>query len=89
MAHATRALYDRLIAERPEKLTPEQAAYRRSDKAGYNCSGCLHMYHGQVARRNVCEVVRPANDESIKPDWVCDFWTMTGARFPLFPRRGD
>jgi hypothetical protein len=75
--------YTALTRDRPSKFNQEEVNYREAEGEEH-CAGCLHFYIGKVAGRNVCEILRVQPEESIKPDWVCDFYTENGTEYPLF-----
>jgi len=72
---AGRELYDELMDDRPRKMTPEQAHYESAPEGQVQrCANCFHFYTRPLDNHHVCELVRPANDENIKPEWYCHFW---------------
>lgn len=77
--------YTRMLADRPPKFSAEQVNYRKG-KEPHDCDECVHFYQSEGARRSVCEIFRPEGDESVKPDWVCDWFSDDGVRFPLLPK---
>ena len=79
------ARYQRLLADRPGKLTASESGYTppARNQTDYFCDECLHFYTGKAARRTVCEIVRLQPERSIEPKAKCRFWTRTGEKFPL------
>jgi hypothetical protein len=90
MPAATKAEYERLLADRPRKFTGAEAGYVPAAKndGDYTCSDCLHFYTGKAAGRSVCEVVRLTPERSIEPKARCKFWTHAGLKFPLLRSDG-
>lgn len=84
MAEVTKDTYLRIIENRPFKLSPEEAGYEPAD-ADYRCRDCMHFFTRRVDGFNVCEIVRPDDDEveSIIPNYKCKFWTSDGEEHPL------
>ena len=78
--------YLKMLADRPPKFDAKQVEYRKSD-GDQDCGTCVHFYQSEAADRSVCEIFRPDKDESVKPDWTCDFWTSDGVRFPLLDKK--
>ena len=86
MSTATKADYDKLMADRPEKMDEAESGYRvgEGNSNSPHCSGCIHLYQRKLDHYAVCEIVRPVKgDEEIGLDAVCDFWTKDGEKFPL------
>lgn len=75
-------MYDRIMADRPFKLNEEEVEYRDSTGEEH-CKDCLHFYTREVDQHHTCEIFRPKDDESVEPDYVCDFFTTNGDDFPL------
>jgi hypothetical protein len=84
---ATFEQYQEMIEDRPPKFQQDQVNYREAD-GEEQCSRCVHYFIGAVAGRNVCEILRTVPEESIEPDWVCDFVTADGETFPLLGKKG-
>lgn len=82
MATVTKSLYDRMIENRPLKFDAEEVSYREADEEE-RCGKCMHFYSRKVDGHNVCEIFRPKEDESVDPDYVCDFFSEDGEVFPL------
>lgn len=83
-SRATFPEYEEMVADRPEKFTAEEVNYRKATDPGSECEHCVHFFQ-QVAgeRRRTCEIFRPAGkDESVNPEWVCDFMTRDGKTYP-------
>ena len=76
----TKKHYDELAEV--EKFSPEDVNYRDSEDK-HQCRNCVHFLVRKVDQFGICEVVRPADDEPIDEDYVCDFWTRDGEKFPL------
>ena len=76
--------YRQLLKDRPAKFSESDVFYRRGE-GKERCRRCLHFFTG--ISRSVCEIFRPPNDESVKPEWVCDFFTKNGESFPLLEKR--
>ena len=77
--------YTALTRDHPPKFNEEEVNYREAE-GEEKCSGCLHFYTGEVAGRNVCEILRPEG-ESIEPDYVCRFTTTDGQTYPLLEKK--
>lgn len=80
----TQAQYDEMIDDRPYKILEASRVGYRKGEGEERCENCFHFFVGKVAGRNVCEIFRPKN-EDVNPDFVCDWWTEDGHRFPLRP----
>ena len=85
--------YRQLLKDRPAKFSESDVFYRRGE-GKERCRGCFHFFTNPESRssnpvRQVCEIFRPRNDESVKPEWVCDFWTKNGSDFPLLERKTE
>ena len=78
---ATLAQYKQLMDDRPVKFLPADVDFREDNLEGYPCAGCIHWYRGAVMEHDVCEVVRPPN-EQVPALYTCQFWTMNGSDFP-------
>jgi hypothetical protein len=76
--------YEALMADRPEKFDPEDVNYREADSR-QRCWNCLHFYMRRIDEFGVCEIMRPQDDGSVEPDYVCDYFTKDGETFPLLP----
>ena len=78
--------YDRLISDRPFKLSPEEVNYTKA-KGTERCEYCVHFYNRVVDDWKVCEILRDIKDDDneypIKPDFRCDFFTTDNETFPL------
>lgn len=76
----------RQLADRPVKFNERQVNYRAADPGSRRwCRTCEHFFKSKS--RSVCELFRPTGDTethtvSVRPDWVCDFWTGDGIRYP-------
>jgi hypothetical protein len=77
--------YQSLLEDRPEKFTPEDVEYRDSDLMTQRCVRCVHFFQRSVDQFSTCEIMRPEKDESVDPDYVCNFFTKNGEQFPLYP----
>lgn len=87
---ADKALYLRILDNRPLKLSPEEAEYRKASagekEGGALCANCWHFFTRDADDFHVCEVVRPPeeDEESIDPEYRCRFFTGdNGKTFPL------
>lgn len=76
--------YEKLVEERPRKWSAEQVNYRPGDGPEF-CKGCRHFYERRLDRFGVCEVFRSkeTDEEGVQPNFVCDWWTQDGRKFPL------
>jgi hypothetical protein len=80
--------YEQLLEDRPQKFTADQVNYREAE-GEEKCRRCIHFFtQGGGERRNVCEVFRPDN-EDVDPDFVCDFVTQDGKKYPLQKEEGE
>lgn len=73
------------LADRPKKFNERDVDYRRANGSNHRCLTCEHFFRSKS--RNVCELFRPTGDTetktvSVRGDWVCDFWTGDGIRYP-------
>lgn len=77
--------YERLIADRPYKFDDKQVNYR-DGKDKERCMRCVHFYVRKVDQHAVCEIFRndKVDENGIDPDYVCDFFTRDGEKFPLY-----
>jgi hypothetical protein len=82
---ATLSSYRHLLADRPDKFSAQEVAFTMPNRnnTDYYCKECRHWFDSPGAHRSVCEIYRPASDESVPPKGKCMFWTRTGERFPL------
>lgn len=93
MATVSKELYDRLIENRPFKLSAEEVNYRDATKhTKYSflqtddprCANCIHFYTREIDQHHTCELFRPEDDESVGEEYVCDFFSVDGKEFPLY-----
>ena len=83
------SLYRRLMDNRPLKFNEDEVNFRKSD-GDERCEGCVHYFTRGVDGYSVCEIYRSDTEErSIPPDYVCDFHTTDGEKFPLLDGDGD
>jgi hypothetical protein len=76
MATVSKESYLRLMENRPYKFDEEEVNYRESESyADDRCDTCLHFYERVLDKFHTCEIFRPSDDSTVKPDWLCDFWT--------------
>jgi hypothetical protein len=84
MATVSKESYLRLLENRPYKFDAEEVDYRDAIvDAKYDflqtdeprCETCVHFYTRKVDGHNTCEIFRPADDSSVEPEYLCDFWT--------------
>ena len=88
----TKADYDEMMADRPEKFSAEEVGYRKAPRGSeYRCENCLHFYSRQVDGFGVCEIFRsPQTDISgVDPKWLCDWWTKDGEDHPLVRKEDE
>lgn len=88
----TKADYDDMMADRPEKFTPEEVGYRKAPRGSeYRCENCMHFYMRQVDRFHTCEIFRsPEVDErGVDLKYLCDWWTKDGEDFPLVRKEAE
>jgi hypothetical protein len=81
-----RSEYDRIIADRPVKFTPEQVGYQAAQQGdGARCVGCWHFYRRATDAHAVCEIMRSEeiDEKGVNPMWQCRFFTFDGDHFPL------
>lgn len=84
MATATKAMYDRLMQDRPFKFSGIEVDYRDAEDEKH-CGDCVHFYERKIDSHHTCEIFRPDDDESVDPAYVCDFFSADGGIFPLLP----
>lgn len=84
MGEITKDTYDRLLENRPFKLSADEADYRKAE-GPEKCAGCIHLFERRADHFLVCEVVRPDEDgiEAIQPAYTCMFQTEDGQNYPL------
>ena len=74
------------LADRPWKFHEGEVDYRPANgRSKHRCATCEHFFRSKS--RAVCELFRPTGDTqtetvSVRGDWVCDFWTGDGIRYP-------
>lgn len=79
-----------LMKDRPDKFTPEDVDYRPAPEgSAIRCSACFHMYLRVIDNHSVCELIRSdqIDEEGIKPDYRCDFYTCDGDVTPLYEEK--
>jgi hypothetical protein len=84
----SKALYDRLIEDRPFKLAESEVNYRLA-QGEECCENCIHFYTRQVDKFHTCEIFRPKDERSVVPEYVCDFFSADGEEFPLLEPKTD
>lgn len=73
-----------LMEDRPRKLLPEQVGYAPAPQGSeMRCGSCFHMYRRMIDNFGVCELVRPENDEEIKPHYRCELYSIDGDVMPF------
>jgi hypothetical protein len=85
-AIATLKDYQQLMEDRPEKFTAEEVNYRAAD-SDHRCDTCMHFYTRYLDRHHTCEIFRPDDDASVRPEYTCSFQTPDGDQFPLLEAR--
>jgi hypothetical protein len=82
-SRATFKEYLALCEDRPEKFSAEEVNYRKCEDVGNECEHCFRFYQ-QVAgeKRTTCEIFRPDGEESVEPEYVCDFFSRDGSEYP-------
>lgn len=75
-------LYERLIENRPLKLSEEEVNYREAE-GEEKCKACSHFFTREVDKFHTCEIFRPEPERSVETNHVCDFFTNDGDKFPL------
>lgn len=85
MATVSKDLYERMIADRPLKFSAKEVNYRDSVEESEEayCHSCVHFFTRKIDGHNTCEIFRPKDDESVDPNYVCDFFSPDGEEFPL------
>jgi len=73
--------YEHLLEDRPRKFSPAEVGFQKDKTGLYPCLSCVHFYIGMAMEHNVCEIMRP-EDEQIPWDFTCQFHTMDGKTFP-------
>ncbi len=81
----TLADYQELLKDRPFKWTDKDVAYRDADSFDMRCERCFHFYERRKDRFSVCEIMRSGKTDQVgvNPDYVCDFFSPDGNKFPL------
>ncbi len=82
----TLAQYDALMADRPEKFTPEEVGYQAAPAgSALRCAACFHYYRRAIDGLATCEIMRSdeTDSEGVRPDWRCQFQTLDGDVHPL------
>ena len=82
---SSRKPYEEMMADRPEKFSPEDVDYRKGT-GGEICGRCLHFYERKIDRYGVCEILRLEDDAPIEETKVCDYYTHDGKNFPLLDK---
>jgi len=78
--------YDKLIAERPRKFTPNEVGYRKAPRGSeQRCENCGHFYVRKVDGFTTCEIMRSAetDEKGVDPKYLCNWWTRDGEDHPL------
>jgi hypothetical protein len=76
-------MFERVIANRPFKLDEDEVSYRKSE-GDEACHDCVHFFERVKDKFHTCEIFRPTGkQESVNPEYVCDFFTDNGTDFPL------
>jgi hypothetical protein len=75
--------YEKMLADRPVKFTPEDVDYRDAEFIQYRCERCSHYFERVRDRFGVCEIVRLKTDDPIDPDYVCDYFNTDGESYPF------
>lgn len=82
--------YLRVIDNRQFKLAPEEVNYRKTEDEKESCAKCLHFFTRKIDGWAVCEILRDEketkgepDEKPIDPEYVCDFFTKDGTKFPL------
>jgi hypothetical protein len=81
-----KAEYDKIIAERPRKFTPEQVGYRKAPRGSeQRCQNCAHFFERVVDGLTTCEIMRSTetDEKGVDPKYLCDWWTRDGEDHPL------
>jgi hypothetical protein len=73
-------IYLDVMADRPKKLSAEEADYKDAEDEHFCCS-CIHWFNSPVRQESTCEIVRPEN-EDVPPNYTCKFWTHDGVELP-------
>jgi len=84
---ATLEQYQAIMSDRPTKFAPEDVDFKEDAGEGYPCASCIHWYIGPAMEHNVCELMRPP-DEQVPALYTCQFWTMNGTKFPKLTKGG-
>ena len=79
---ATKLEYEEIMDDRPRKLALSDVEYRPAQDR-YRCDACLHFFERHIDNYATCEIFRPADESSILPEYVCNFFTPDGTNFPL------
>jgi hypothetical protein len=79
-------MYLRVIRNRPFKFSGEEVNYRDSEYEDECCGECFHFYTRNKDGYAVCEIFRDVSkkdEQPVKDQYVCDFFTEEGEEFPL------
>lgn len=78
--------YQKILDDRPVKFTPEEVNFHKAKLDEEPCASCIHWFHAPIRDTNVCEIMRPA-DEDVPPNWTCAFHTKDGEHYPYQEER--
>lgn len=74
MATVSKESYLRLMENRPYKFDEDEVDYREGE-GDELCKTCIHFFTREADEFHTCEIFRPKDDESVDPEYVCDFWS--------------
>jgi hypothetical protein len=81
-----------LYGERPFKFGPEQVGYGPAPEgSAIRCASCLSYFKRAIDGHAVCEIFRSeeTDQEGVRPDYRCQFWTSDGDVYPLTEESDD
>ena len=72
MATVSKEAYLRLVENHPYKFDTKEVNYREGEDEDV-CRTCVHLYERVTDKFYVCEIYRPESEDSIDPEFTCDF----------------
>jgi hypothetical protein len=79
--------YRDMIADRPDKFTPEEVGYDEAPEgSAMRCGVCRNYYRRATDNFAVCQVMRSdeTDIDGVLPWWRCQFFTVDDDVFPLY-----
>lgn len=71
----SKELVERLMANRPFKLSAEEVDYRETEDEDAICGNCIHFFKRVVDGLTTCEIFRneETDEKGVDPSKTCDF----------------